>query len=123
MRDIENREDIILLVNTFYDDVKADKTIGDIFNKVVAVNWDEHLPKMYDFWEGILLGGGAFKGNPMQAHIALSKQTEMDKGQFDACQTIWNKTIDSLFEGDKAIEAKTRANNIAQLMLYKIQTA
>lgn len=65
MRDIENREDIILLVNTFYDDVKADKTIGDIFNKVVAVNWDEHLPKMYDFWEGILLGGGAFKGNPM----------------------------------------------------------
>ena len=123
MRDIENREDIILLVNTFYDDVKADKTIGDIFNKVVAVNWDEHLPKMYDFWEGILLGGGAFKGNPMQAHIALSKQTEMDKGQFDAWQTIWNKTIDSLFEGDKAIEAKTRANNIAQLMLYKIQTA
>ena len=123
MRDIENREDIILLVNTFYDDVKADKTIGDIFNKVVAVNWDEHLPKMYDFWEGILLGGGAFKGNPMQAHIALSKQTERDKGQFDAWQTIWNKTIDSLFEGDKAIEAKTRANNIAQLMLYKIQTA
>ena len=59
----------------------------------------------------------------MQAHIALSKQTEMDKGQFDAWQTIWNKTIDSLFEGDKAIEAKTRANNIAQLMLYKIQTA
>ncbi len=123
MRDIENREDIILLVNTFYDDVKADKTIGDIFNKVVAVNWDEHLPKMYDFWEGILLGGGAFKGNPMQAHIALSKQTEMGKEQFDAWQTIWNKTIDSLFEGDKAIEAKTRANNIAQLMLYKIQTA
>ena len=122
MKDIENREDIILLVNTFYDDVKADKTIGDIFNKVVAVNWDKHLPKMYDFWEGVLLGGGAFKGNPMQAHIALSKQTEMGKGQFDAWQVLWNKTIDSLFEGDKAIEAKTRANNIAQLMLYKIQT-
>ncbi len=123
MRDIENREDIILLVNTFYDDVKADKTIGDIFNKVVAVNWDEHLPKMYDFWEGIILGGGAFKGNPMQAHIALSKQTEMGKGQFDAWQLIWNKTIDTLFEGEKATEAKTRANNITQLMLYKIQTA
>lgn len=123
MRDIENRYDIILLVNSFYTDVKQDKTIGHIFTKVVAVDWESHLPRMYDFWEDILLGGGAFKGNPMQAHIALSKQTEMGKGQFDAWQTIWNKTIDSLFEGDKATEAKTRANNIAQLMLYKIQTA
>jgi hemoglobin len=123
MRDIENRDDIIHLVNTFYTDVKADKTIGNIFTKVVAVDWDAHLPKMYDFWEGILLGGGAFKGNPMQAHIGLSKKTEMGKGQFDAWQTIWNKTIDTLFEGDKAAEAKLRANNIAQLMLYKIQTA
>ena len=123
MKDIENREDVILLVNTFYEDVKTDKTIGHIFTKVATVDWDAHLPKMYDFWEGILLGGTAFKGNPMQAHIGLSKKTAMGKEQFDAWETIWKRTIDKLFIGDKAAEAKTRANNIAQLMLYKIQTA
>ena len=122
MRDIENRDDIILLVNTFYTDVRVDNTIGDIFNTQVA-DWDAHLPKMYDFWEGILLGGRAFKGNPMHAHIQLSQKTEMGKEQFDAWQQIWKKTIDSLFEGDKAKEAKQRANHIAQLMLYKIQMA
>lgn len=122
MKDIENREDIMLLVNTFYEDVKADKTIGHIFTKVVAVDWDAHLPKMYNFWESVLLGG-TFNGNPMQAHIALSKQTEMGNEQFDAWQQIWDKTIDKLFTGHKAMEAKTRANNIAQLMLYKIKMA
>jgi hemoglobin len=54
--DIENRDDIILLVNTFYSNVKQDKTIGYIFDEVAHVNWDEHLPKMYSFWASLLLG-------------------------------------------------------------------
>jgi len=48
-KDIENRDDIIRLVNTFYDKVKPDETIGYFFNRVVDVNWEKHLPVMYNF--------------------------------------------------------------------------
>ncbi|WP_367274609.1 group III truncated hemoglobin [uncultured Lutibacter sp.] len=50
MKDINNREDIELLVNKFYEKVKVDETIGYIFNEIANINWDKHLPKMYDFW-------------------------------------------------------------------------
>ena len=43
-KDIENRGDIILLINTFYEKVKRDEVIGYIFNDVAKVNWEKHLP-------------------------------------------------------------------------------
>ena len=52
--DIRNRKDIEKLVNTFYDKVKTDDVIGYLFNDVAKVNWENHLPKMYNFWENIL---------------------------------------------------------------------
>ena len=38
-KDIANRDDIILLINTFYEKVKKDQVIGYIFNDVAKVNW------------------------------------------------------------------------------------
>ena len=51
--DILNRKDIETLVDTFYDKVQKDNIIGYVFNDVAQTNWDNHLPKMYDFWEVI----------------------------------------------------------------------
>ena len=38
-KDIETRDDIELLVNSFYEKVKADPVIGHIFTDVFKVNW------------------------------------------------------------------------------------
>lgn len=122
MKDIETRSDIELLVNSFYDKVKADKTIGYIFNDVATVDWILHLPKMYSFWETVLLGKMSFKGNPMVKHIQLSKKTEMSKKHFDHWLKLWNTTIDEHFEGIIATDAKQRGKNIAGLMLHKIES-
>ena len=43
-KDIENREDIVVLINRFYEKVKKDEVIGYIFNDVAKVNWEKHLP-------------------------------------------------------------------------------
>lgn len=123
MKDIESKDDIEILVNTFYESARKNETIGYIFNDVANVNWEEHLPRMYNFWESILLGGHSFEGNPMEKHISLSKKTEMNKIHFDAWVEIWCNTVDFLFQGVKANEAKLRGRNIAALMLYKIQAA
>lgn len=120
--DFTNRTDIELLVNTFYDKVKVNKVIGHIFNDIARVDWDTHLPKMYSFWASLLLGEYSYSGNPMQKHIELSKLTKMSEVEFSEWLSLFIKTTDELFEGEKAEEAKTRAVNIARLMLHKIQT-
>lgn len=53
-KDIEDRKDIELLINSFYDKVKQDAIIGSFFTEVVQVNWEKHLPVMYNFWENIV---------------------------------------------------------------------
>ena len=68
MKDIEGREDIDLLVDTFYGKVQKDAVIGPFFNDVAKVNWDEHLPHLKDFWEAGLFHTVGFKG---QAFLIL----------------------------------------------------
>lgn len=120
--DITNRADIELMVDTFYDSVKANKVIGPIFSDVAKVDWEHHLPKMYSFWSSLLLGEHSFSGNPMQKHIELSKLTAMSNVEFSVWLLLFTNTVDKLFEGKKAEEAKIRAANIARLMLQKIET-
>ncbi|MBO9619965.1 MAG: group III truncated hemoglobin [Niabella sp.] len=121
-RDIANREDVERLVNSFYDRVRLNAVIGPIFNDIARVDWEHHLPKMYSFWSSILLGEQSYSGNPMVRHIELSRMTTMTEKEFSEWLRLFNETVDALFDGPKAAEAKTRAANIARLMLFKIQT-
>ncbi|MGF1638408.1 MAG: group III truncated hemoglobin [Cyclobacteriaceae bacterium] len=120
--DIENREDVELLVDTFYQKVQHNQVLDYIFKDIAKVDWDSHLPKMYSFWASILLGEHSFSGNPMVKHIDLSKLTTMGDIEFSEWLHLFNQTVDELFEGKKADEAKDRAGNIARLMLHKIQS-
>lgn len=120
-QDIQHRADIELLVDTFYDKVQKSAIIGFIFNDIAKVNWETHLPKMYSFWASLLLGEYSFKGNPMQQHIALSKLAPLTSTEFDEWLRLFTETVDSLFVGEKADEAKLRAENIAKLLLHKIE--
>ena len=122
-KDITNRDDIVLLVNSFYDKVKVDAMIGHIFSDVAKVNWDHHLPIMYNFWAGILLDEHSYSGNPMIKHIDLSKRYALTEKHFQAWLQMFHQTVSELFEGKKADEAKSRATNIAQIMLQKISTS
>lgn len=121
-KDIEDKNDIVLLVNTFYNSVQENEILGFIFNDVAKINWDEHLPRMYAFWTSMLLNEHNFSGNPMEKHIALSRMTSMTEIQFNEWLLLFKTTVDELFEGEIANEAKFRAENIARLMLLKIQS-
>lgn len=120
-KDINDERDIVLLVNKFYEAVRKNETIGYIFNDAAKVNWDNHLPKMYAFWSGILLGKNYYFGNPIKQHIAISQKVSLTETEFDEWLLLWSTTVDELFEGNKAQEAKLRAKNIATLMLQKIK--
>lgn len=118
--DILNRKDIETLVDTFYDKVQKDNIIGYVFNDVAQTNWDNHLPKMYDFWEVILFGTGNFRGNPMLVHRELHSKSPLSYEQFNHWLTLFTQTVDELFEGENAEYIKISASNIARSMSYKV---
>ncbi len=113
MNDISNREDIQLLIDTFYKKVQSNDTIGYFFNDVAQVDWEAHLPKMYDFWETILFHKHVYKGNPMKKHILLHQLEKLEKQHFDEWLLLFHTTIDELFKGENAENAKNRARSIA----------
>jgi hemoglobin len=117
--DIRNRKDIEKLVNAFYDSVKKDDVIGYLFTDIAQVNWEEHLPKMYNFWENILFFTGNYEGNPMARHKELHQKSTMNKTHFQHWNALFTQTVDRLFEGKKAEEIKNRALNISDVMMYK----
>lgn len=118
--DIRNKDDLKILVDAFYEKVKTDAVIGYLFTEVAVVNWQKHLPRMYDFWDNILFHTGNFNGNPMLKHRMLDQKSTLTEAHFRHWTKLWKKTVDDLFEGEKANEIKIRANNIAKAMMNKV---
>lgn len=112
--DIVFRADIERLINTFYDKVKADPVIGYIFNDIAHVDWPKHLPVMYDFWEFLLLGGTRYQGNPIQKHFDLHATHPLTAEHFDRWLLLFQTSVDELFAGTVAEDAKFRAFAISE---------
>jgi hemoglobin len=121
-KDITTAEDIKLLVDTFYEKVKADDTIGYIFNDVVKVDWPHHLPRMYAFWEFLLLGNDTYKGNPMEVHQKVHRMTPLKEAHFDRWLKLFSETVDEHFTGLVAEDAKNRASLIVLTWKPKFTT-
>lgn len=116
-QDISSLDDIKLLVNTFYAKVEDDELIGPIFNEKMLGRWPEHLEKMYRFWQTILLEEHTYSGSPFPPH----KQLPVNQTHFDRWMEIFTSTVDALFVGKLAEEAKVRAANMAYMFNYKIE--
>lgn len=119
-RDIRDREDIKILVDAFYEKVLKDQEIGFYFTEIAKINLEEHLHKMYDFWENALFYNGSYKGNLIEVHSKINHQEKIENKHFTKWLTLFNETLDSFFEGEKTEEAKFRAYSIAKTMEIKI---
>lgn len=115
-KDILGREDIIQIVDVFYNKVRADSIIGKYFTEIIPVDWDKHLPIMYNFWENVLFHTGSFEGNPMAKHRVVHGLHAIGKDAFEHWVSIFCETVDELFAGENAETIKVRARNIALIM-------
>src|SRR5689334_24440191 len=96
---LNEREDIELLVKSFYERVRRDDLLAPIFNNVEYFSWDTHIPVMISFWESVLLDAATYKGNTIQKHISLHRQTPLTAELFDRWKKVFFETLDELFEG------------------------
>ncbi|KIC61709.1 group III truncated hemoglobin [Chryseobacterium taiwanense] len=123
MKKLETREDIEQLVNSFYTKVIKDEKIASFFTDIAKVDWEQHLPKMYSFWESILFGQMTYKGNPMGAHFPVNEIKAMEQEHFERWLELWTQTIEENFAGENADLAIYKAQNIAKLMAFKMEIA
>ena len=112
-KDISTREDIVVLVDTFYAKVQADDTLAPVF---IHVDWEKHLPVMYSFWSSMLFGEQSYRGNPFERHRNLP----IDSAHFSQWLNLFISTVDFHYSGPKADEIKQRANAIAGVFQHKM---
>jgi hemoglobin len=118
MRDIEQREDIVIMVDAFYQKVQQDDLIGPIFNSRIAPDaWPAHLDRMYTFWTTILLNQPGYSGQPFEKH----RDMPINQAHFERWVSLFKTLVDSLFEGPIANEAKYRAELMGHLFLAKLE--
>ncbi|MCA5005189.1 group III truncated hemoglobin [Sphingobacterium bovistauri] len=114
--DITSLDDIKILVDSFYSRIREDDMLGIIFNQNIQDRWPQHLEKMYRFWQTILLEEYTYDGRPFPAHAHLP----ISKVHFDQWIALFEKTVNSLFEGEKANEAIWRAKKMAIMFESKL---
>ncbi len=118
--DIALRGDIETLVDEFYNKIKKDEQIGFIFSDIAKVNWEKHLPIMYDFFENMLFYTGSYTGNPMELHKHINRLYPLTAAHFVRWNLLFANTVDELFAGEKSDLVKQRAKSISDVMQIKI---
>lgn len=68
--DILDRNDVDLLVRTFYGKIREHETLGPIFDQMV-MDWESHFELLTDFWESQLFLAKNTKATPLR-YIRLS---------------------------------------------------
>jgi len=119
--DIKNREDVFLLVSSFYEKVRKDEILGPFFNDTIK-DWDEHLQNLTTFWESSLFFKTKYLGDPLKAHARVDAafNNSISELHFGIWLNLWFQTIDELFEGDYAQNAKRRARKMGTFLYLKI---
>jgi hemoglobin len=118
--DILGRPDIERLVNVFYTKVRADEPLGHVFDGIAKVNWETHLPKLYNFWDTVLFRAGTFRGNLIAAHMKLIEHADLSWSMFERWLVLFRSTVDELFTGENADHIVRCAEDMAQVIHSKI---
>ncbi|KKL83262.1 hypothetical protein LCGC14_1976530 [marine sediment metagenome] len=120
-KELKNREDVSLLIHTFYGKIRKHDILGPIFNKIIT-DWESHLELLTDFWETQLFLKRKYFGNPVTAHLEVDEKTghSITSEHFGLWLNEWFATIDELFEGETAWIAKNRAQKMSTMLFMQI---
>lgn len=121
--DITDRQDLMRLLQHFYQRLLADPSINYIFTDVAKIDLEHHLPVLVDFWDMVLFQHDTYRKNAMQPHLDLNHKHPFTQAHFDTWLHHFNASVDALFEGEVAFVAKQRALSIATTMRIKMMQA
>jgi hemoglobin len=120
MNDIQNRDDLTVLMKSFYSKALTDELIGHYFTEVIALNMEEHIDRIVDFWESVVFEKGNYRGDVLTAHEKLHEVSPFKDEYFKRWVSLFKETVDDLYEGAKATLIKQRGESIATVMNIKL---
>ena len=101
--------EISTLVDAFYLKVRADASIGPIFNRTVE-DWPRHLALLKNFWSTVLLTTGAYRGDPLATHLKLPLERE----HFERWLALFSETATDLLDPEHAALVIRKSEQIAK---------
>ena len=120
MQDVKTREDLHLIMRSFYVKLLNDPEINFIFTHVAKIDLEPHLLDLVDFWEQMLFNKGDYKKNVLQIHLDINSKLNFTQQHFTIWLKYFNLSIDENFSGLNAENMKTRALSIATVMQIKM---
>ena len=116
MPDITTEADIKLLVDSFYARALTDPLLKAVFVDFAHIDLAHHLPQLYDFWSGILLGTSRYRGFPMRMHFPLP----IGLPHFERWLALFLATVDAHFVGPVADTAKRHAQQVGRVFATRL---
>lgn len=118
---LDSPDAVRLLVDSFYEKVQVDPVLRPIFTDVAQVDWAKHLPKMYAFWETIILGNNAYDGHPFRPHLLVNQKHTLTSDHFERWLQLFSETLAENFTGENAEQVRQRASQIALVWNKKLE--
>ena len=114
-------EYISILVETFYQRIRAHALLGPIFEDEIKNNWDRHLATMKSFWASVALNAGRYSGKPVPAHAKLST---VQPWHFNIWLALFEQTLKDTAPTPGAVlyflERAERIANSLQLAMFGV---
>ena len=101
--------DIRRIVETFYARVRVDPELGPIFEGRIGAGWDAHLDRMVDFWSGVLLATGRYRGNPLEKHASIPG---LESHHYDRWLTLFEAVLSEVVDEHLARDIGARARRM-----------
>ena len=121
MNDIQNRADITLLVNSFYERVHTEPNLAPIF-EMPQEDFQNHTIRVVNFWENWLFQTGSYTGGMMWVHLQANQTHRLTTERFEQWLALWFLTTDALFAGKNADFVKNKALEIGEIMNVKFNS-
>jgi len=118
--DLTTPADVRQLVQRFYGQVAQDDVLQHQFTTIAAVNWNEHIDTLTNFWSRILFGLGDYRGNPLASHERVHDRAPFTADHFHRWLELFSDTVDAGWSGANADKVKRVALKVAKLHSLKL---
>ncbi|WP_258956544.1 group III truncated hemoglobin [Legionella sainthelensi] len=114
-----NKTHIENLVTHFYQKVRKDEVLGPIFDKA-QVDWNEHIPRLCQFWNSVMLKTNEYHGNAYQKHLLLKQFTPIEEQHFTRWLNLFRNEALHHLPVESAQKIIHRASLIAESLQFGI---
>jgi len=107
--DLTTRSQVHDLVVEFYREVVMDELLEPVFSDVAEVDWTIHMPRLVDYWCGILLGATRPRVSTTVVHRRLHEQAPIRPEHCDRWYSMWTRCVRASWSGPHADLAVSHA--------------